>query len=105
MLMKIVDHIGVASALAMLVPKVGMVCIKIDVIMRKFVRIRARPQQISSDHTKMRDDRHGNERHYLIFSRAKLASKRIADQPASVAQGELRRKECRPIFRIGRPFQ
>ena len=87
MLMKIVDHIGVASALAMLVPKVGMVCIKIDVIMRKFVRIRARPQQISSDHTKMRDDRHGNERHYLIFSRAKLARSRRSSRISSLHRG------------------
>ena len=82
-----------------------MIVGKIGMLMRDVGRIVVWPESPGQANTGKTDQRHRPKGRIHADPCAHLPGQRIADQPAGVRQGELRGKDRRPVFGMGRAAQ
>ena len=99
------DHRMVMTAISAKRDQMRMIVGKIGMLMRDVGRIVVWPESPGQANTGKTDQRHRPKGRIHADPCAHLPGQRIADQPAGVRQGELRGKDRRPVFGMGRAAQ
>jgi hypothetical protein len=86
---------------AMALEEMRMVGRQIFVAVRQYLRVRPWPKRGGAKRPNRRQHRRPGERGYLTLSGSEPAGQRIGDEPAAVAERELRGEQGRPVLGIG----